>query len=378
MTNREEEILKLIGRNPSISQNELADMLGITRSSVGVHITNLIKKGYILGKGYILKQEDYVCVLGGSNMDIVGFPSGKLNVHDSNPGKVKISLGGVGRNIAENLVHLGIETKLISALGDDMYGKKILDHANAIGLDMKSSMILSQRPTSTYLAILDEEGDMATAISQMDIFDELSIDFIQSQRQVIEHSKVCVIDTNMPESVIGYVLDNFKNTDFFLDTVSTTKALKIKGHIGSFHTIKPNKMEAELLSGVKIFGKGDLLKTSEYFLNQGVSRVFITLGEEGVFFNDGRTNKLIAAPKVKPVNATGAGDAFVAALAYCHFNHMETEASARFAMGAAVMALSYEETINPNISKQRINQIMKETGLCSTNTWRYIRMSKKH
>lgn len=364
MTNREEEILKLIGRNPSISQNELADMLGITRSSVGVHITNLIKKGYILGKGYILKQEDYVCVLGGSNMDIVGFPSGKLNVHDSNPGKVKISLGGVGRNIAENLVHLGIETKLISALGDDMYGKKILDHANAIGLDMKSSMILSQRPTSTYLAILDEEGDMATAISQMDIFDELSIDFIQSQRQVIEHSKVCVIDTNMPESVIGYVLDNFKNTDFFLDTVSTTKALKIKGHIGSFHTIKPNKMEAELLSGVKIFGKGDLLKTSEYFLNQGVSRVFITLGEEGVFFNDGRTNKLIAAPKVKPVNATGAGDAFVAALAYCHFNHMETEASARFAMGAAVMALSYEETINPNISKQRINQIMKETGLC--------------
>jgi pseudouridine kinase len=364
MTNREEELLRLISKNPAISQNELAAMLGITRSSVAVHITNLTKKGQILGKGYILKQEDYVCVLGGSNMDIVGFPSGKLNVHDSNPGKVKISLGGVGRNIAENLVHLGVDTKLISAIGDDLYGKKILDHANAIGLDMKNSLVLGRRPTSTYLAILDESGDMNAAISQMDIFDELTIEFIQNQRQVIENAKICVIDTNMPEGVINYVVDNFRHTPLILDTVSTAKALKVKSRIGGFHTIKPNKMEAELLSGIKILGEEDLLKTSQYFLDQGVKRVFITLGEDGVFFNDGKGNKLIAAPKVKPVNATGAGDAFVAALAYCHFNNMGTEDSARFAMGAAVMALSYEDTINPNISKQNVNKTMKEIGLC--------------
>jgi len=71
MTNREAELLMLISRNPAISQNELAEILGITRSSVAVHITNLIKKGHILGKGYLLKQEDYICVLGGSNIDIV-------------------------------------------------------------------------------------------------------------------------------------------------------------------------------------------------------------------------------------------------------------------------------------------------------------------
>jgi DNA-binding CsgD family transcriptional regulator len=114
MTKREEELLKLIRKNPAYSQSELAAILGITRSSVAVHITNLVKKGHILGKGYILKQEDYICVLGGSNMDIVGFPNKRLIQNDSNPGKVKISLGGVGRNIAENLVHLGISTKLIS------------------------------------------------------------------------------------------------------------------------------------------------------------------------------------------------------------------------------------------------------------------------
>jgi len=364
MTNREEELLKIISKNPAISQNELAALLGITRSSVAVHITNLIKKGHILGKGYILKQEDYICVLGGSNMDIVGFPNKSLIPHDSNPGKVKISLGGVGRNIAENLVHLGVSTKLISAIGDDMYGKKIMEHSNSIGLDMKNSMILSQRPTSTYLAILDENGDMNAAISQMDIFDELTIDFIQERKQIIENSKVCVIDTNMPENVINYVLDNFKTTDFFLDTVSTAKAMKVKDRIGAFHTIKPNKLEAELLSGMTIFGVGDLQKTSEYFLKKGVSRVFITLGEEGVFFNDGHTAKLIPSPKVEVVNATGAGDAFIAALAYCHFNRANTEDSVRFAMATAILALSYEETINPNISKENVDKKMKEIGLC--------------
>ena len=120
MTNREQEILEILRQNPLISQNDLADQLGITRSSIGVHITNLMKKGYILGKGYIVREDAYVCVIGGSNMDIQGFPSSKLIYQDSNVGEVKISLGGVGRNIAENLVRMGAHTKLISVVGDDV------------------------------------------------------------------------------------------------------------------------------------------------------------------------------------------------------------------------------------------------------------------
>lgn len=104
---------------------------------------------------------------------------------------------------------------------------------------MKSSLVLNSMPTSTYMAILDEKGDSERVTSHMDIFDEMSIDFIQEKRQVIENSRICVIDTNMPEEPIHYVLDSFSNTEFFLDTVSTTKAKKIISKIGRFpHTIK--------------------------------------------------------------------------------------------------------------------------------------------
>ena len=142
MTNREKEILELIRKNPMISQKELADRIGITRSSVAVHISNLLKKGYVVGKGYILRDQPYISIVGGTNIDIQGFPNNDLILKDSNPGEVKISFGGVGRNIGENLVKLGIETKLISAVGDDVYGRKILEESRTINLNMEDSLII--------------------------------------------------------------------------------------------------------------------------------------------------------------------------------------------------------------------------------------------
>ena len=55
MTQRERQILRLIEEDPMISQEMLAEKLGITRSSVAVHISNLTKKGCIAGRGYVLR-----------------------------------------------------------------------------------------------------------------------------------------------------------------------------------------------------------------------------------------------------------------------------------------------------------------------------------
>ena len=358
MTNREKEILQLIKERPMISQKELAEELNITRSSVAVHITNLLKKGYILGKGYIVAGEDeYVSIVGGTNIDIQGFPNNKLLLHDSNPGKVKISLGGVGRNIGENLVRLGIKTKLISAVGNDVYGNKILGEARNLGLDMEDSLIMDGQSTSTYLSILNETGDM-------DIFDKITTEFIASKKPVIENSAVCVIDTNIPREVIEYILTNHRNVDFFLDTVSTAKCQKVRDLIGYFHTIKPNKLEAEILTGIKINKDEDLKKAAEYLLHKGIKNVFITLGENGVFYHNGIEYGKIESPEIKVVNATGAGDAFVAALVYSYLKEIPIEYACRLAMTASILALSHENTINPNMSIENVNNKMKELKIC--------------
>ncbi|TCO74822.1 PfkB family carbohydrate kinase [Marinisporobacter balticus] len=367
MTLREKEILSLIRKNPYISQQELADTLGITRSSVAVHITNLMKKGYIMGKGYIVREEDYIVAIGGTNIDIQGFTSNPLILNDSNPGKVKISLGGVGRNIAENLVKLGINTRLISAIGDDLYGNKILEECKISGIDMQHTFILKDASSSTYLSVLDENRDMKVAISDMDILDKININFIRKKNHILKNAQLVVVDTNIPQEVLHYLVTNLKGVHFFLDPVSTTKAKKVKDFIGSFHTIKPNKLEAEILTDIKINTRDDLQKASHYFLGKGVKKIFISLGKEGVYYADENTSNFLPAKLVKAVNATGAGDAFMAGIVYSHLNNYTLENSAKFAMASSILALMHENTINPTMSLKYIQKISKEMNLCIEN-----------
>ncbi|HAS73815.1 MAG TPA: kinase [Clostridiales bacterium UBA8960] len=364
MTGREHQILEHLRKNPMISQNELADTLGIARSSVGVHIANLMKKGYILGKGYIVREDEYICVIGGSNIDIQGRPLNQLIYKDSNVGEVNISLGGVGRNIAENLVRMGMNTRLITVIGDDVYGQKILDEARLLGLNMQDSLILEGAATSTYLSILDHTHDMVLAISHMDIYERITIDFIKAKSHIIEHASLCVIDTNLPKEVIEYIVTTFKDTKFFLDTVSTTKAQKVKDLIGYFHTIKPNRIEAEILTGIPISSIDDAKRAADVFHYKGVSQVFISLGEEGVFVSDGRESFVLKAPKIEIVNATGAGDAFIAALGFGCVMQMNTRASAHLAIAASAIAISHENTINPMMSKASLFEKAKEIESC--------------
>ena len=133
MTSREREILEILKKEPMIAQQVLADRLKLNRSSVAVHIANLMKKGYIMGKGYLVSEEKKVTVIGGSNIDLQGFPNESLNLYDSNPGKIETSLGGVGRNISENLAKLDIPVRLISAVGNDFYGQKLIKESEKNG-----------------------------------------------------------------------------------------------------------------------------------------------------------------------------------------------------------------------------------------------------
>jgi pseudouridine kinase len=358
MTNREKEIIDLIRKNPMITQNELAEKLNISRSSVAVHIANLMKKGLIKGKCYVLDEAPYICVIGGSNVDIQGFPSERLVPADSNPGQIRISFGGVGRNIAENTSRMGISTKLITAVGNDNYGLGLLNQANLSEFDTQYSLVSDEFSTSTYMSILDVDGDMRMAISQMDVLKKLDLEFLESRRFVIKNARLCVLDTNLAQESLEYLAANFPDQEFCLDTVSTAKALRAKGVLDKLFLIKPNKLEAEKLSGIVIRNSDDLRRCGAYFLEQNVKQVVISLGNGGNYFNDGKNEFILEGGKVDVVNATGAGDAFMAGLIYGRLNAFSAEETVKFAMAASSMALSHANTINPNISVENIYTMM--------------------
>lgn len=354
MTNRERELLALLKSNPMISQKEIADRLGIQRSSVAVHIMNLTQKGIIKGKGYILSEDAYVLVIGGAAMDISGYPNHTLRLEDSNPGSMKTSMGGVGRNIGENLARLGVNVKMLTALGDDVYGHKILNACEELGMDFSSAIMLKDENTATYMAIMDEQGDMKVAISNMAIIERIDIDLIRKNEKLIRNAAVVVIDTNLDQKVIEYIGSEFKDCPLFVDTVSTAKAEKLRRVIGSLHTIKPNKLEAGLLSGIEIQSEEDLLKAKQWFIEQGVKQVFISLGKEGVLFADDNHTEIKIVKPVEMVSATGAGDAFMAGLVYGYLNQMSMAETVDFAQAMSALTVSSELTIHPEMSESVI------------------------
>lgn len=360
MTYREKEILQILKNNPMISQQELADMLNISRASVAVHITNLMKKGYILGKGYILKKENYVTVIGGSNMDIQGSPKNPLVMYDSNPGQVDISLGGVGRNIAENLSRLNVNTKLISAIGNDLYGNTILSECKNLNIDVEDCFVSDEYATSIYISILNSSKDMQLAISHMDIIEKLDESFINSKYKSLNDSKAIVIDTNLSQETIEFITRTYSHLPIFVDTVSTAKCTKIKDILGRFEGIKLNKYEAETLSGIKIENLDDAKKSCEYFINEGVKNVFITLSSDGVYCANNEISLYLKGVEIDIVNATGAGDAFMAGIIYGFMNDLNLEETAKFSVGASILALSHKNTINPNLSVDLVEKTIKE------------------
>lgn len=357
MTQRERQILQWIEADPMISQEKLAEKAGITRSSVAVHISNLMKKGYIAGKGYVLRSGSYAAVVGGVNIDIGGKPFAPLVARDSNPGRVRISLGGVGRNIAHNMSLLGVDVRFLTAFGDDVYAQRIEASCGELGIDISHALKVPGGATPTYLFLNDADGDMALALSDMEICERITPEYLASRLSVLNNAQLVVIDANLPESTVSYLADHC-TAPIFADPVSTAKAVRLKPILGKLHTLKPNRIEAELLSGVKITDDTDLKRAAEALLSTGLRRVFISLGTDGVFAADHERMLLQPCCRAEMKNATGAGDAFMAALAWAYLEGTDLEQTAAAAAAAAAIAVESAETINPAMSPETVKQKM--------------------
>ena len=343
MTQRERQLLNWIEENPLISQQELADKAGITRSSVAVHISNLMKKGYITGKGYIVHTAPYVTVVGGVNMDIGGWPGEVPIMQDSNPGVVRMSLGGVGRNIAHNMALLGMDVRMVTVFGDDINAQKIAASCGELGIDISQSPIIPEGRTSTYLFITDEKGDMALAVSDMEIYKHMTPQMLSQRLTLLNASQAVVLDTNIPAESIQYLADHC-TAPLFTDPVSTAKAVKLKPVLGKLHTLKPNRID-----------DASLRRAADVLLSTGLHRVFISLGADGVFAADHTGNQVQLPPLPGTmVNTTGCGDAFMAAITWAYLQGTDLTDAVKAGLAASVIAMESAETINPAMSEDAL------------------------
>lgn len=290
-------------------------------------------------------MKKHIAVIGGMNMDIGGSPLGPLVPRDSNPGHVTMRPGGVGRNIAHDLRLLGQEVSLLSAVGDDPNGRALLTSCRALGIDVGMTLVRPRERSSTYLYITDETGDMRLAVSDMDITDRITPAVLEPWLPRLNAMDAVVLDANLSEAALRYLGEQI-TVPLYADPVSAAKAPRLRGILPRLTVLKPNRLEAEALTGEK-----DPETAARVLLDAGVKRVFLSMGDKGLLACEGETILRLPRKKAAVVNTTGAGDAAMAAMVWAGTHGLDLERSAKAALLAGALTCECREANNPRLAE---------------------------
>ena len=309
-----------------------------------------------------MDMQPYIVGVGAANIDLNGASVAPIHLRDSNPGHISLSAGGVTRNVCENLARLGADVKLLSCVGDDVFGSYIRRSCADAGIDDSHLCVAAGAHSSMYLSILDADGDMLVGMSDMRIVQQdMPEAYLLSKKALIQGAKIVTCDPCMGEKTLLQLLELCTPGQILcVDPVSCAYARVVAPLIGKFHTAKPNRMELEILSGMQIRSDDDLPRAGEAVLKKGLRRLFVSLGADGCFYMD--DTGIVLRRKLKPakmVNASGAGDSFAAAMLYATLQGFDAEKTLDYAMAAGIAAVSHERTINPNMSVSLLEDILK-------------------
>lgn len=287
-----------------------------------------------------------IFVIGGLNTDITGTPTGDaLLPHDSNIAHICVSVGGVGRNMAETLTRLGFSVEFVTPMGDDFFADMQQRHCEALGI----SLYYAPRITGSggvYLCVNDAKGDMFIAMNDMRICEHLTPS--QLPMSAINHAEACVLDANIPADCLLYLAQNTR-TPLFADPVSVNKTEKLIPILPRLYAIKPNRIEAEALTG-----ESDPLMAARALVRMGVRQAYVSLGSEGMVYADvsGEEGFCPALPATV-INTTGAGDCATAAICAGSLWGLSIQRTAAFACRAAALTITSESAVSEVLSSLR-------------------------
>lgn len=292
----------------------------------------------------------YVVVIGGANVDMIGTPFTSLSYKNSSPGSVKISHGGVGRNIAENLARMGVNVKLITVFGGDNYGKELKDHLTEVGVDISYSLTKNDTNTSLYLCLNDKNGEMQYALSAMEILKSMDEKFFEKRLEVINKAKLVVLDVNLLDT-LKYLIPKI-TAPICVDTVSKEKVKLTKKYLNNLFFLKPNKEEAEELLDISINTTEDVEYAIDLLTKSGHKNVIITLGKLGSYYSNGKISGYCPAQEIDIVSTTGAGDSYFAGAVSALFDDMDIKECARRGSIASYITIMDNDNVSKKINKE--------------------------
>ncbi|AOR23150.1 PfkB family carbohydrate kinase [Clostridium taeniosporum] len=307
-------------------------------------------------------MDNYVVVIGGMNLDIAGLSGDLYKEKDSNIGKIQMTVGGVGQNIAQNLVKLDVPTYLITVYGDDYFGEFLAAQCKKNNIHLDYAQCIFNTRSSTYLYVTDDKGDMVTAVNDMNITENITPKFLEKRINFINGASICVIDGNTPKKSIEW-LANHCTVPIFVDPVSIAKVNRFKNILDKIDTFKPNALEASALSGVKIVDIESAKEAAKVLYKKGVKNVFISLGAKGILCSTEGEMDFIPILPTHVVSVNGAGDCNMATIVWARFQYgpkISLKKVGMLTQAAASLTVEVAQSVCPNLNIKNIIERSKK------------------
>lgn len=358
LNRNEKKLLKILEDNPYTSQKEIAQMLEISRPAVANLISGLQNKGYILGKPYVLSKKKYITCVGSSNIDYTFKLEGNMELETSNPINSTTSLGGVIRNVAENLSRLDSKVSLMSVVGDDAHGERLLQSSNKL-MEVFAVDKVKDRSTGGYYSIINSKGNMEVGFADMSINSVMDRSWILEHKRHLNLSSWIISDLNVSKEAVEALIEFSRSEDIPLGIigVSSPKMKRLPSDLKGIDVLICNKDES-----MAYFDAVDVStdKLCQMWLDKGVKKAIVTEGKLGSYYGENGQvyhQKPFIVKDDLVVDVTGAGDSFSSAVVYALATNHSFEESIKLGTISSSLTIQEPFSVNPKLS---INLLKKE------------------
>jgi pseudouridine kinase len=315
-------------------------------------------------------MSDGALVIGAANFDIKGRMLHAPVITSSNSSAIRTSFGGVARNVAENLARLGTPVTLLTAVGDDYAGEDILSSAADIGVDVSRTIIAEGETTGTYLAALDQGGDLFLGLDDLRVLRHITPDFLRLNRDAFRECGIVAFDLNLSQEAMltAIHLAHEYGKPVCVDPTSTVLAGLLRPHLSMINIVTPNISEAEaMLRCPPIMNANDALGAARQLVANGVEVAVITQAESGACYATESESGQFPALRVDIVDTTGAGDSLTAMVIFGQLNGLSIGDSLQLGLRAAALTLRTIETVAPELSLDRLYSFGDEPHFSGTD-----------
>ena len=357
LNDKEKLILEIIRENPFIAQQELADNIGLSRSATANLISGLVKKDYLLGKAYVLNEEEPIICIGGANVDRRYLVKDTMIQGTSHNVQSRTNVGGAARNVAENLGRLEDKVMLFSVAGNDAEWKMIESHSEHF-MNIKAVDIIEGCPTGTFMEVIDADGEMVLGLAEVDIFDRMTPEWLNKHLSVLKRSKYIIMDLNCPKETIEFINGFARKYKIpvALLTVSVQRLSNLPSFLEGIRVLITKHNETAAYFDMTIETDEDLKLAVKKWLDKGLENVVISKGSTKIGFGNQKNGIHIInySSKQDDHYNWGINEAFCAGVIHSRFQDKTLIDSVIVGLTNAHHTSNSLYVVRPNLSKDQL------------------------